>query len=102
MASRSGTLHLARLECGGLGLRVLRSRLAEELDRHASLRSLRCAIAKSAVFSVEAPWRGLLKWTLAKLGWPVEDRAGLTAGAVVFPWRGGKTRGGPALRSQQL
>jgi DNA excision repair protein ERCC-3 len=83
MAGRFGALRLERLECGGLGLRVLRPGLVEELSRHASLKNLLGALAEPGVFAVEAPWRGPLKRTLAKLGWPVEDRAGFTAGAVV-------------------
>jgi DNA excision repair protein ERCC-3 len=83
MASRFGALRLERLECGGLGLRILRPGLAEELAQHASLKNLLGGLLEAGLFSVEAPWRGPLKRALANLGWPVEDRAGFSAGAAL-------------------
>jgi len=83
MAGRFGALRLERLQDGELGLRVLRPGLAEELARHASLKNLLGDFWEPGVLSVEAPWRGPLKRTLAKLGWPVDDKAGFTPGAGV-------------------
>jgi DNA excision repair protein ERCC-3 len=55
--------------------------LAGELALQESLRGYLGPRLGPRQFAIEPPWRGPLKRSLMKLGWPVEDRAGFEDGA---------------------
>ena len=80
IAGRFGSLRLERAEDGSIFLKVLRRGLAEQLERQETLAKY-LGKRSGDEFAVDPPWRGPLKRTLMKLGWPVDDQAGFTDGA---------------------
>lgn len=85
LASRFGALRLD-LSGAGDGTLALTARdeaLAGELALHESLRNYLGPRLGPRRFAVDSPWRGPLKRSLMKLGWPVEDRAGFADGTAL-------------------
>jgi DNA excision repair protein ERCC-3 len=78
-AGRYGALRLSREE-DGLVLTARDPALAEEIAHQKSLGELLGARIGSTAFAVAPVNRGRLKQALIKLGYPVEDLAGFTAG----------------------
>ncbi len=95
-AARFGRLELRRLG-DGLVLTADDEALAEELARHKALAQVLSARLPPRSFRVETSARGRLKQLLIKLGWPVRDLAGYTAGEPLSFALRAITRGGAPL-----
>jgi DNA excision repair protein ERCC-3 len=85
LGSRFGALRLDAPDAGDapLVLTVRDEPLADELALQESLRNHLGRRLGPRQFAVESPWRGPLKRSLMKLGWPVDDRAGFSEGAAL-------------------
>lgn len=100
---RFGLLRLERRE-GGLRLVSSETRLLADLARDASLKRFFDRAASTAeALAVPEPLRGEVKQALIRIGYPVEDLAGYTAGAPLALALREVTRGGQpfALRPYQ-
>jgi len=88
---------LLRLEAAPKGRLRLVSADAATLEKVAASAQLAELLTdENGTFSIAAERRGDLKQTLVKLGYPVDDRAGYTAGdALAFGWRTTTSAGRP-------